>query len=134
MDYSDGMKEKILYMTRILTTGLLWSMILTPLAYSKTHISTQIKCNGNCTVKQTVNNQTIEIETNESASIFTKIKDSIVNFFVNAAGKGSLKTDLSGNYSVNVTVDNETETRIGMSVFSVVYDFFNKILFFGWSR
>jgi len=127
----DSMKEKILYIMSV----LLGSIILTPHVYSKSYISTQFDCSGNCTFKHTINNQTLEIETDESASISTEVDDSGVNYSINSTGEGKLKTDFSGeDYSVDVTVDDETETHTGIGIFSSVYNFFKEILFFGWFK
>ena len=127
----DSMKEKILYIMSV----LLGSIVLIPHVYSKSYISTQFDCDGNCTFKHTVNNQTLEIETDESMDVTTEVDDSTANVSVNSTGEGTLKTDFSGeDYSVDVTVDDKTETFTGMGIFSSVYNFFQKIIFFGWFK
>lgn len=135
MDYDDSMKEKILYIIGILTSGLLGGIVLIPHVYSESYISTQYDCSGNCTFKHTINNQTLEIETDESMNIATEVNDSVVNYSINSTGEGTLKTDFSGeDYSVDVTVDDKTETFTGTGFFSSIYNFFQKIIFFGWFK
>lgn len=126
-----SMKEKILYMMSV----LLGSIVLIPNIYSKTYISTHFDCEGDCTFEHTINNQTLEIESDESINISTEVNDSVVKYSVNSTGEGSLKTDISGEeYAVDVTVDDKTETHTGMGILSVVYDFFKKIIFSGWFK
>jgi hypothetical protein len=91
--------------------------------------------NGTASVNQTVNNQTVEIETNKSASIFVEIKDSIAKFLVQATGFGQVRTNISGeSMEVNITTDNETETHSGLGIFSAVYEFFKSFLFSAWIK
>ena len=129
--YNDGMKEKILYMTRILITGLLWSMILTSLTYSKSYVSSQIECNGNCTVKQTINNQTLEIKTNGLANIQTNLTNSTLTYKINATGSGKLETNLTGDYRLTTIVDEKTESYSGSGFFFRIFNFLKSILSFG---
>jgi hypothetical protein len=123
------MKGKIL-----LLTGLI-SIMLLPILASATSIQTRINItNGTATVKQTINNQTIEIETNESANIFTEIKNSIVKFFVQAQGKGKVKTNFSGEHEVNITTDEKKETQFGLGIFSTIYQFLRNFLLSAWIK
>jgi SMC interacting uncharacterized protein involved in chromosome segregation len=123
------MKGKLL-----LLTGLI-SIMLLPTIASATSIQTRINItNGSATVRQTINNQTIEIETNESANIFTEIKDSIVKFFVQAQGKGKVKTNFSGEYEVNITTDEKRENQSGLGIFSAIYQFLKNFLLSAWIK
>ena len=127
----DSMKEKILYIMSILLGGI----VLIPHVYSKTYMSTQFNCEGECTFEHTINNQTLEIESDESMNISTEVNDSVVKYSIDSKGEGSLKTDFSGeDYSVDVTVDDKTETHTDVGIFSSVYNFFKEILFFGWFK
>ena len=120
----------------MILTFLATLIILTNLA-SATYFRTEANItNGSITINQTSDNKTLEIsvKTNETANIFTEIKDSIMNFFVQSTGKGNLETDLSGQYEVNSTTDNSEETYSGLGTFSKIYHFFTSILFSGWIR
>ena len=117
-----------------LMIGLI-SLLLLPTIALATSVQTKINVtNGSATVKQTVGNQTIEIETNESANIFTEIKDSIVSFFIQATGTGNVKTNLTGDYNLTATADEKTETQYGTGIFSAVYQFFRSFIFSAWVK
>lgn len=119
--------------TRILIIAIISIILLINVVSAATSIHTEMNVeDGKATITQTVNDQTIEIETNESASILTEIKDSIISFFVDASGSGKLEAELAGeDYSMNTTVDDNTESYEDSGRFSKVYKFFKKILFFG---
>ena len=116
---------------KLFALGLI-SIVLLPTIASAASIQTRINIiNGSATVKQTINNQTLEIETNESANIQTNLTNSTLTYKINATGFGKLETNLTGDYRLTTIIDKKTESYSGFGVFSKVYNFLKAILSFG---
>jgi|GEM_PF-6253358 len=103
-------------------------------AFAATTVHTSIECNGNCSITQTVNNKTIELESNEGMSIVTSVVNDTVNVSVNATGLGQVKTSGQGEYEARALVDGKEETKKGTGIFQLVFEFFRSITFFGWFK
>ena len=112
--------------------GIVSAVFCSELAVADITMRSNIECIGNCSIVQTINNNSFEIKSNESLSIDSNFSNNTLELYVNATGIGELKTNGNGEYNINSEIDgNETNTEKGGGIFNFVYVFFKEINFFG---
>lgn len=110
---------------------LLSFVLISSLSFASTSVHTRMDIeNGSAVIKQTVNGQTIEIQTNDGVDIFTNVTDSEVKTSVQAKGTGTLETEInSGEYEIDANIDEEQESYSGEGMFSKIFNFFDSLIF-----
>jgi len=112
--------------------GMITLIFCLGLAMGEITMQTNINCAGNCSVSQTINNKTIEINTNEGLNMTSNFVNNTLNISVNATGSGELKTTGESDYKIISAIDDKEEkTDKGTRIFQFVYNFFKNINFFG---
>jgi hypothetical protein len=87
-------------------------MLLQSLSLADTLIHTKITGDGYVFFNKTVNNQSVEIETDGPVEIESIVENGKMNVSVDAEGEGRAEVNLEGEYGVSVNEEKESGTGI----------------------